>query len=259
MGATSNAHALYQAVHVTGPNVPQGIQSIRALFGDGPRIGSPLTAPLVDVATLQNDGQACTALPAASLTGSIALIQRGGTCFLDAKINNAEAVGAVGVILCQSAADTSAISSSLGVPNTGIPAVEIGNSDGAALRTYVDANSGVAATLDPALSAVVATQNVVAPFSSRGPSIGLFAPSKFLASAIKPELVAPGDGIYTATQKLDPNGDGYNASGYTVVSGTSYAVPFVAGAVALVKQKNPGLTAGATQIGGCEHGHTGRL
>jgi uncharacterized protein (TIGR03437 family) len=55
---------------------------------------------------------------------------------------------------------------------------------------------------------------------------------------LKPELVATGDGIYTAAQKLDPNGDGYNASGYTMVAGTSYAVPMVAGAVALVKQKN---------------------
>jgi uncharacterized protein (TIGR03437 family) len=241
VGATSNAHTLYQAVHVTGPSVPQAIQNIAALFGDGQRISLPLTAPLVDVGALQNDGQACTALPAGSLTGAIALIQRGGSCFLDAKINNAETAGAVGVILCQTAADTSALSSSLGVPNTGIPAVEIGYADGAALKSYVDANSGVAVTLDPTLGAVSTTQNVVAAFSSRGPSIGLFANTPVYA--IKPDLAAPGDGIYTATQTLDPNGDGYNASGYTVVSGTSYAVPFVAGAVALVKQKNPGLTA----------------
>ena len=42
--------------------------------------------------------------------------------------------------------------------------------------------------------------------------------------ALKPELVAPGTNIYTATQKFDPNSDAYNATGYTTVNGTSYAV-----------------------------------
>jgi uncharacterized protein (TIGR03437 family) len=240
VGATSNAHAVYQAVHVAGPGLALGLQNVRALFGDGPRIAAPLTAPLVDVATLGNDGLACAALPAGSLAASIALIQRGGSCFLDAKINNAQAAGAVGVILSQTAAGGDAISSTLYVPNTGIPAVEIGYNDGVWLKNYVDGASGVTVALDPALTAFPTQQNIVAPFSSRGPSIGVFANTPVYA--IKPELVAPGDGIYTATQTLDPNGDGYNASGYTVVSGTSFAVPFVAGAVALVKQKNPGLT-----------------
>lgn len=243
VGASTNSHALFQAVHVSGPSVPGNLQNIKALLGDGPRagvaVGIPL--PLVDVAMLQNDGLACSALPAGSLAGSIALIQRGGTCFLDGKINNAEAAGALGVILYQSAAGGSTIYTDLIVPNTGIPTMSIGYNDGTSLKAYVDANSGVSATLDPTLSTFPAGQNVVSAFSSRGPSIGLFANTPVYA--LKPELVAPGDGIYTATQKLDPNGDGYNPSGYTVVSGTSYAVPFVAGAVALVKQKNPGLNA----------------
>ncbi len=239
VGASSNAHQVYQAVEAGPFGGAQVMRSIPALFEDGPRIAAPLRAPLMDVATLGNDGLACTALPTGSLAGSIALIQQGGSCFLDAKINNAEAAGAIGVILYKSATDTSAISGSLLVPNTGIPAVEIGYSDGVWLKSSVDGNPGPV-TLDPALTAFPTSQNVMAPFSSRGPSIGLFAATPVYA--IKPELVAPGVGIYTATQTYDPNGDGYNASGYTVVSGTSYAVPFVAGAVALVKQKNPGLT-----------------
>jgi uncharacterized protein (TIGR03437 family) len=240
VGSSSNAHQLYQAVVVRGGATALAL-SVRALFGDGPRIGAPLTAPLVDVTTLGNDGLACTALPAGSLNGSIALIERGGSCFLDAKINNAQMAGAVGVILYQAAGDTSELSSSLGVSDTGIPAVEVGHSDGTQLKAMANPNAGVTATLDPTLSAFATQQNIVSPFSSRGPSIGLFASTPVYA--IKPELVAPGDGIYTATQKLDPNGDGYNASGYTVVSGTSYAAAFVAGAVALVKQENPALNA----------------
>jgi hypothetical protein len=88
-------------------------------------------------------------------------------------------------------------------------------------------------------------KDTVAAYSSRGPAIGLFAPGTTTGSerrpvvlALKPELVAVGDNIYTATQKLDPNGDAYNASGYAAVSGTSFAVPMVAGAVALVKQNH---------------------
>jgi uncharacterized protein (TIGR03437 family) len=239
VGASSNAHAVYQKVNLVSADGAT-LQSYPALFGDGPRIAAPLRAPVLDAATRGSDGQACSALPADSLAGAIAIVQRGGSCFLDVKINNAEAAGAVGVILYQTAAAGDAISIPRGVPNTGIPAVQIGYASGTALKAYVASNPAQFVVLDPGLDAASAQPNTVAPFSSRGPSIGLFANTPVYA--IKPELVAPGDGIYTATQTLDPAGDGYNASGYTVVSGTSFAVPFVAGAVALVKQLNPGLT-----------------
>ena len=54
--------------------------------------------------------------------------------------------------------------------------------------------------------------------------------------------MATGAGIYTATQKTDPSGEAYNSTGYAGVSGTSYAVPMVAGAVAIAKQKHPAWT-----------------
>ena len=67
--------------------------------------------------------------------------------------------------------------------------------------------------------------------SSRGPSTR--------ENAIKPELVAVGTDMYTATQRFDPNGDLYDPTGYTVGHGTSFAAGMVAGAAALVKQRNP--------------------
>ena len=79
----------------------------------------------------------------------------------------------------------------------------------------------------------------MAAFSGRGPSVGNFAATRDFA--LKPELVAPGTNIYTATQKFDPNSDTYNATGYTTVNGTSYAVPFVAGVAAMAKAKNSNL------------------
>ena len=80
-----------------------------------------------------------------------------------------------------------------------------------------------------------ASSNLVTDFTSRGPSIDY---------AIKPELVAVGQGIYTATESLDPTGDLYDPTGYTTVEGSSFAAAMVAGAAALVKQANPGFSAG---------------
>jgi starvation-inducible DNA-binding protein len=79
-----------------------------------------------------------------------------------------------------------------------------------------------------------ATPNLVTQFTSRGPSIDY---------AIKPEVVAVGQGIYTATESLDPGGDLYDPTGYTVVQGSSFAAAMVGGAAALVKQANPGFSA----------------
>jgi len=235
VGASMNAHVLYQAVHVGGPGAPSNLQNIHALFGDGPHI--PLNAlPIVDTG-----GLACSALPASSLSGSVALIQR-GTCLFSDKINNAQAAGALGVIVYQQAGiDT--IYSSLGAPDTGIPAVMIGYTDGSALKSFVDANPGKAtASLDLAFAPVTSTPSSIWPNSSRGPSIGSFTPSPYQTFVIKPELVAVGAGLYTAAQKYDPSGDVYNSTGYAGVTGTSYAVPMVAGAVALVKQWHPSWT-----------------
>ena len=189
---------------------------------------------------LGNDGLACSALPAASLTGAIAFVQR-GTCFFSDKINNAQNAGAVAVVIYQSVGSESIGGVLTGASNTGIPALLIGNTDGASVKSAISRNpSSTTASLDPAFTTYESTPNTVWPASSHGPSVGDFALTP--TNVVKPEIAAIGANIYTATQKLDPNGDTYNASGYAAVTGTSYAVPMVAGAVALVKQKHPGYT-----------------
>ena len=231
VGATNNSHILYQTLRY-------GSNSVRGVFGDGTRLTSPLSAPAGDVTPSGNDGLACSTLPAGSLTGRIALVQR-GTCYIMDKVNNAQAAGAVAVVMYQSEG-VEDLPPVLFVRPTSIPVMTIGNSGGKALKSFLTSNSNATITLDPAIaSASDSTVSQVAAFSSRGPSIGNFAVTRDFS--LKPELVAPGSGIYTATQKYDPNGDAYNPTGYTVVSGTSYAVPFVAGALAVVKQSNPNL------------------
>ncbi|HKE29949.1 MAG TPA: S8 family serine peptidase [Bryobacteraceae bacterium] len=234
VGSSTNAHNLYQAVRVGSP--PFAVTVINALFDDGPRISKPISGKLVDVIEVGNDGLACTALPSGSLAGSVALIQR-GTCIYSDKINNAQNAGAMGVIIYQQSG-VSTIYSGLGAQDTGIPAVMVAYADGLSLK----GSSGSSVTLDPAWTAVNISPDNVASYSSRGPTPGLYGNTP--TSIIKPELVAVGDNLYTATQKLDPNGDGYDATGYAGFSGTSYAVPMVAGAVALVKQKFPSFTPG---------------
>jgi minor extracellular serine protease Vpr len=231
VGATNNSHIVYQTVRYNNQNV-------RGLFADGTRLSSPLTAPAIDVTTTGDNGLACSALPAGSLAGRIALIQR-GTCYVMDKANNAQAAGAVAVALYQQDG-VEDLSPVLFIRPTAIPVITVGNTDGKALKGYLASNPNANVTLDPAFNAADdPSASQVAAFSSRGPSIGNFAATRDFA--LKPELVAPGSGIYTATQRYDPNGDAYHPSGYTTVKGTSYAVPFVAGAVALVKQKNPSL------------------
>ena len=66
---------------------------------------------------------------------------------------------------------------------------------------------------------------IIADHSQHGP---------LLDGRIKPELVAPGSGIYTSSNNIISN--------YNHFTGTSHAAPFVTGAVAILKEANPNFT-----------------
>ncbi|MDZ4797004.1 MAG: S8 family serine peptidase, partial [Bryobacteraceae bacterium] len=235
VGATTNSHIYYQSIRITGPNVPAELQRINAYFTDGPRPDASFRAPVRDISRLGDDGKACAPLATGSLNGAVALIAR-GDCQYVTKINNAQKAGAVGVILYQSQANANGTFPIRGLEETGIPAALIGNNRGVALKDYVGREASATAAFDATLTSVSLPGEAdrMASFSSRGPSIrdGL----------IKPELVAVGTDLYTATQTYDPNGDLYDPSGYVATQGTSFAAPMVAGAVAIVKQRNPRMT-----------------
>lgn len=260
VGATTNSHALTPAVSVNAPSAPSNVKGIAANLSDAfffPSLQGANTAPLIDVTQLGNDGLACSALPGGSLNGAYALIQR-GTCNFSAKATNAATAGAVGIVFYM--ADSSPIFPPGGLANAGFlgPAVMISNSDGLALKTYIDANPNQAVTIDVAgtemdlakvnsvyqISPPIAA-NQLASYSSFGP-----APD----GSIKPDLVATGGldsptgisppGMYVAAQNYDPNGEVYSANRYATFDGTSFATPLVAGAAALVKQAHPSYTVG---------------
>jgi minor extracellular serine protease Vpr len=234
VGASTNDHAFFATVRVAGDDVPAGIRTIDALFGDGPQLSAPLTAPLRDVAALGTDGLACTPLPAGSLNGAVALVRR-GECDFATKAIMAQRAGAVAVVLYQSEG-LNGLFHPRGLAATGIPLAFIGSTAGVALRNFLGAAPDRPVTLDPALRQVDATANIVADFSARGPAIG--------TDQIKPELVAVGTNLYTATQTYDPNADLYDPSGFLALQGTSFAVGQVAGAAALVLQARPGFRPG---------------
>ncbi len=230
VGATTNSHFFIQTVKVPGAGVPSNLQQMAAFLGDGFVPAGPVTAPLRDVTRFGDSGLACSALPAGSLNGALALIKRGSCNFID-KLTNAQQAGAVGVIFYNS--NSTSPFGPGGLIGTTIPAVMIANSDGVALKSFIDANVDHAATIDPTPFEVSTPDfNTLVFFSSLGPATG--------DAGLKPELVAVGTDMYMAAESYDPLGDVYSPTGYGVANGTSFSTPLVSGAAALVKQKHPG-------------------
>jgi uncharacterized protein (TIGR03437 family) len=227
VGATTNSQIYNETFRLTGPDVPASLQQMDALLGSGPRPQEPLRAPVRNVASVSEDPRACRPIARGSLTGTIALIER-GDCLASLKVKHAQQAGAVAAVIYRPD-DSDFLFVLGGLGETGIPAMLIGSTAGRALREFVAANPDREGEIDPTLRPITQTPDLMAFFSSYGPSIQ--------DGAIKPEVVAPGDQTYTATQRLDPNGDMYSANGYIAIRGTSFAAPVAAGAAALFKQR----------------------
>jgi minor extracellular serine protease Vpr len=237
-GASTNSHYFSPTVGVVGATSSSGVASLAAAASDSYIYTGALSAPMVAVSTLGNDGYACAALTSGSLKRKFALIQRSpstgsSSCGFATKVANAVDAGAIGVVFYNRDASSTLIQPS-GVSSYYIPTVMLSYSDGVALKNYLASNSGATVRIDQAGTEVSSsTGDEMAYFSSKGPTPDL---------ALKPDVTAPGTSIYTATQKLDPASDMYSETGYAAVDGTSFSSPMTAGAAALVLQAHPSFT-----------------
>ena len=136
--------------HEVVVNTPTGVGT----FGARRAVWSPAISPtgITDDVALVNDGTGTTSdgcEPFGGVAGMIALIDR-GTCNFTVKVENAQAAGAVGVIVANNQGVDPIVMGGEPTTTITIPAVMIGQTAGATLRAKLPANVTVH-LIDPPL------------------------------------------------------------------------------------------------------------
>jgi minor extracellular serine protease Vpr len=211
-GAMTVGHFVAAPVSVGGHTYP-------GVSGDFATVPSALSAPLGVVLSGSALSTACSALPAGSLAGKIALISR-GTCTFSAKIRNAESAGALATLVVNNAAGDATAMGQDGTPNQPIkPAYMIALANKAALVAANGQSTTIGSTLAYFTSP---NSNIMAGFSSQGPTDVDFR--------VKPDVVSPGVNVLSSIP----------GNQWAFFQGTSMATPHLAGSAAVVIGAQPG-------------------
>jgi len=207
--------------HYAGIPVDFGGHHITALEGEFAGFDPAVTA--LTSATTPTNG--CTAI-SEDLTGKIAVIDR-GACTFGQKIANAQAAGAVGVLIVNNAAGDPIVMGGDGVNFPTIPAAMVSQADGVVLKGDLGVSTKVDGTQFE--DVVTANADILASFSGRGPT-----PYDF---RLKPDVSAPGVNVLSSVWIRNP--DGSLSHAFDFFQGTSMATPHTTGAVVLLKAFHP--------------------
>ena len=213
---------------VTAPTpVPANLAPLNLTESSGGAVFSsslPGTTPLRISSGINGASDACSAFPAGTFTGAIAVVRR-GTCGFATKINNAAAAGAVAVIIANNTSGVVVAS----ITGTTVPSFTVTQAEGDALRNFGQANPTTAtAGISANRVRIPNTPDQLASFSSRGPA-GRY-------NLVKPDITAPGVDILAAVSGTTLTG---SEQAVALFSGTSMSSPHHAGAAALLRQAHP--------------------
>ncbi len=216
-----DALAIMGGFEVDAPADIAGVYpATEAAFGPDLADVGPLTGDLV----YANPATGCSTIDS-TVAGKIALIDR-GTCTFAAKVANAEAAGAIGVIIANNALNSDPITMGGTDPGITIPSQMIKKETGDLLKSKLPGTVTVTLTAEyrnSIRSDIPARVDTLSSSSSRGP--------RRIDSFLKPDLAAPGDTIFSAATGTGNEGISYG--------GTSMAAPHVAGVMAILHQLRP--------------------
>ena len=214
-GASTNPH--FVGIPITAP-----IGAIGAALGEFANFVPAITATYTTITPTNG----CTSI-STSLLGKIALIAR-GTCSFSTKIRNAQTAGAVGVLIYNNVLGDPTAMAQDGTPNQPtIPAVMVSLNNGSAIASLSPNTVTVDGTTQQEFLTDGSSADILAGFSSRGPS-------PFTLS-IKPDLTAPGVNVYSSVPSFDCG----SPPCFAFFQGTSMATPHTAGSAALLLQLHP--------------------
>src|SRR5437868_1965204 len=213
VGASTNQHFVGQPF--TYP--AGGGTTIGAAVGDFPAL------PTASYDLFDTHSNGCTSVdPGAS--GKLAIIDR-GVCTFSQKVANAKTAGAIAVLIVNNVAgDPIAMARTAGFDDN-LPAVMIGQNEGAALRASGATTASADATFQ---EFITPNKDILAGFSSQGPTGVDFA--------VKPDLTSVGVNVLssiTCVGKADTCPD--DGSGWAFFSGTSMSTPHIAGSAAVLR------------------------
>ena len=222
-----NSHVALPVFTITPDGTPIGY-SQAAGAPAAPTAGSQ---PMARTGTQTTLNDACSALPAESLTGRVVLIRR-GTCAFYIKAFNAQTAGAAGVVIYNNVpgiqnitVDPNAPGNPGGPPIT-VPVVSVSQAHGNLIDSRLATGPVTMTWTTNTGSFPNPTGGIISTFSSFGTEAEL---------QVKPDIGAPG-GLIRSTYPL-------HLGAYAIVSGTSMSSPHVAGAVAQLLEAKPGTSA----------------